>query len=146
MSQVLDEISTALKTLALESSVLRVNDECALYKKLLNHFVNGSDRRWWWESFKLESMTKSFDDGLGFNRLTAIVPDKDEIVWFMVEDDTLPNYPIFECSTLNAVKVIGECFAFEYYLIPKNLQWLLCENHHDTLIGIGNKLSFRNAI
>ncbi|QBG34442.1 DUF6756 family protein [Litorilituus sediminis] len=146
MSQVLDEISTAIKNLSLESSVVRVINDEDLYKNLLNHFVKGGDRRWWWESFNVESNSKSFSDGLGYKRLPVIVPDKDEVVWFMVEDDQLPNYPIFECSISNAVKIIGECFAFEYYLISKNLQWLLCENHHDRVIGIGSKLDFGNAI
>jgi hypothetical protein len=31
--------------------------------------------------------------------------------------------------------LIGETSVFEYYIVPKKLDWLLCENH-DKLIGI----------
>jgi hypothetical protein len=40
-------------------------------------------------------------------------------------------------SPENAVKIIGECFGFEYYLVAKDKSWLLCENHHNRVIGVG---------
>jgi hypothetical protein len=40
--------------------------------------------------------------------------------------------------------VVGECFAFEYYIIDKEKEWLLCENHYNLLIGIGEGLRVKN--
>ena len=72
--------------------------------------------------------------------MTEIVPDSKEVIWFIAEDSQLPYYPIFEFNTENAVKIIGECFAYEYYIVPKHKRWLLCENHHDDAIGVGDEI------
>ncbi|WP_136678474.1 DUF6756 family protein [Neptunomonas sp. XY-337] len=142
MSQVLREVENAIESLALDAVVTRVTAPHAeeLYKELLEVFVEGGDRRWWWESFKMESQSVAFEDGKGFEHLDEFVPNSKEILWFVVEDDELPFYPIFEASTENVKKIIGECFAFEYYLIPKNKRWLLCENHHNNVIGVGDEV------
>lgn len=141
MSFVLEEVENAIKLLKLSNEVNLVKEEGeAIYKLLIETFVEGGDRRWWWESFRGPSESITFDDGKGFERLAELVPNKNEIVWFVVEDDQLPYYPIFEATTENAVKIIGECFAFEYYLVPKDKSWLLCENHHNRIVGVGENI------
>jgi len=142
MSEVIEEIENAIDLLKLNLSVKRVTAglEEVLFKELLDCFVEGGDRRWWWESFKESSKSILFENGLGFQELIDIVPDPDEVVWFVVEDDQSPFYPIYEASTLNIVKIIGECFAYEYYLIPKDKRWLICETHHNSIVGIGSEV------
>lgn len=142
MSQVTEEIQNAIGLLKLESSVKRVATSKAetLYYDLLSHFVVGGDRRWWWEAFKQPSEYITFDEGTGFEELVELVPDSTEEIWFVVEDDKLPHYPIYEASTDNITKIIGECFAYEYYLIPKDKSWLLCETHHNSIVGIGTEV------
>lgn len=134
-SEVLEEIFGAIQKLSMndEFHLLGDNETENLYKDLLNTFVIGGDRRWWWESFSKPSISVKFDNDKAFLEVTEIVPDKSEIVWFIVEDDQAPYYPIFESTPENIVNVIGECFAFEYYIIPKSKHWLLCEDHHNFL-------------
>lgn len=141
--EVLEEVNKAISLLNLQGEIHLADQNGVLYLELLNHFVKGGDRRWWWESFKLESESIAFEDDKGFERIISLVPDPSEVVWFIVEDDQLPYYPIFECSVSSAVSIIGECFGFEYYLIPKNKNWLICENHHNYVIGVGNKITKR---
>lgn len=142
MSQVLEEVEKAISLLGLSKDVRLLKDEgSALYESLLSHFVEGADRRWWWEAFSHPSESITYDDGKGFEHLNQFVPDPKELVWFMIEDDQLPFYPIFEASTENVVKIIGECFAFEYYLVPRDKTWLLCENHHNRIIGVGKQVA-----
>jgi hypothetical protein len=141
MSQVLEEVENAIKLLKLSNEVNLVEAEGeAIYKSLIETFVDGGDRRWWWESFRHPSESITFDDGKGFERLAEFVPNKNEVVWFVVEDDQLSYYPIFEATTENVIKIISECFAFEYYLVPKDKSWLLCENHHNCIIGVGKNV------
>ena len=69
MELVTDEIENAIQTLNLaENDILRVPDNQAetLYFDLLETFVEGDDRRWWWEAFKGESTSITFPDGNGF--------------------------------------------------------------------------------
>ncbi len=143
MSEVIEEIESAIAKLNLGSEVIRLGDDeaKAIYLDLLETFVEGKDRRWWWESFKQPSKSKAYEDGKGFERLTQIVPDSKEKLWFIAEDDKLQYFPIFEATTESVVKIIGECFAYEYYLVPKHKRWLLCENHHDYLIGVGDEVA-----
>ena len=98
---------------------------------------------WWWESFKAPSEYIHFVDGFGFEEVPNLVPNPNEVVWFVVEDTQSHCYPIFEATVSDAVKVIGECFAYEYYLIPKNKDWLICETHHNSVVGVGNEITSR---
>jgi hypothetical protein len=143
MSDVIEEIKNAISELGLEKEVIQLEDDQAkvVYLDLLATFVEGGDRRWWWESFKKPSKSRVYKDGNGFEHLTELVPDPKEIIWFIAEDTEQPYFPIFEATTENVVKIIGECFAYEYYIVPKHKRWLLCENHHDDVIGIGNEVT-----
>jgi hypothetical protein len=51
--------------------------------------------------------------------MPQIVPNPDELVWFIAEDSHLPHYPVFETSPNVATQIIGGCYGFEYYLIAK---------------------------
>jgi hypothetical protein len=146
MGQVKAEVEQAINTLGLQNTdITELNKERAgkLYQDLLGHFVKSGDRRWWWEDFKQESFTFINHDR-PFELLNEIIPEQTENVWFMVEDDEEAFYPIYEVRPEVIKDIISECFAFEYYVIDKNKEWLLCENHHNCLIGIGQKLKEKN--
>jgi hypothetical protein len=135
-----DEIESARRRLGFSADQLvEVNDDeaRALTAAFLSRFTGGVDARWWWEHFRLPVATATFADGKGFTRISALVPDAREKVWFVAEDDQVPYFPVYEATPADAQEVIGECYGFEYYLIAKDLSWLLCENHHDTMIAVG---------
>ena len=115
-----------------------------LYFELLDCFVQSGDRRWWWEDFKNDSFD-FIDYEKPYENLNNIIPDLKCKVWLMIEDDQEEFYPIYDCKPPTIRQVIGECFGFEYYVIDKNKDWLICENHHNRLIGIGQKLKEKNA-
>ncbi len=138
-----DEIQDAIQRLGLsESDIKLLPDEegLSVFNAALSHFVASGDRRWWWEDFRFPSTTVRFPDQRAFERIEKIVPNKREKVWFIVEDDQLPFYPVYEATPEAIQAVIGECYGFEYYLVAKDLSWLLCETHHDDLIAIGTEV------
>ena len=146
MELVTAEIENALRKLGVPPESFRLlSDEegSVLYQELFEEFVTGADRRWWWEAFSKPSSSKNFEDGRGFERIEELVPNPEERVWFVVEEDQLPFFPIYEATPNIIQKVIGECYAFEYYIIPKSKAWLLCENHHNLVIGVGKQISSR---
>lgn len=146
MELVTKEIENALRLLSVPANSFRLlpDDEGSqLYKELVANFVEGGDRRWWWEAFSKPSSSKTFEDGKGFEKITQLVPNPEEVVWFVVEEDQLPFYPIYEATPAVIQTVIGECYGFEYYLVPKSKEWLLCENHHNRMIGIGKQITER---
>ncbi len=135
-----DEIADACRRLELSANQFTEVTEGqarVLTAAFLSRFTGGVDARWWWEHFTLPVATVRFHDGKAFTRISAAVPDAQEHVWFVAEDDQLPYFPVYETNPAVAQEVIGECYGFEYYLIAKDLSWLLCENHHDVLMAVG---------
>lgn len=146
LGEVSQEISNAIKTLNFtdkEVSLLDLDSGKKLYFELLDFFVSSGDRRWWWEDFKMESFD-FVDYDKPFEKLNDIIPDLEKKVWLMVEDAQKEYYPIYNCEPSIIGQIIGECFGFEYYVIDKNMDWLICENHHNRLIGLGQKLKDKN--
>ncbi len=144
MGTVKTEIEQAITTLNLKPTEIRlVADVETLYLDLLKHFVKSGDRKWWWEDFKQESFYfKTYQ--FPFKELIHIIPKEADTAWLMIEDDQEDHYPIYNCKSSIIGELIAECSAFEYYVIDKNKQWLLCENHSDQLIGVGKQLRIIN--
>lgn len=146
MGQVKQEVNNAIKTLKLDHNDIRLldkNDGRKIFDELLIHFVNSGDRRWWWEDFKQKSFCFQKVDR-PFEMLNDILPETKDKVWLMIEDDEEEFFPIYETQSKIIQQIIEECFGFEYYIIDKNKDWLICETHHNQLIGIGDKLRDKN--
>ncbi len=143
-----EEIEAAVGRLALlpeQFADVSEDEARRLFDTFLSHFTGDINARWWWEHFTLPTSTVRFADGKAFTRIMDMVPDTKERVWFVAEDDQAPFFPVYEATPAAAQEVIGECYGFEYYLIAKDLTWLLCENHHDTMIGVGEAIRSRMA-
>jgi hypothetical protein len=144
MNSTRTEIERAVKSLQMPASKFRALPDAeaeSVFQAALKHFVNGGDRRWWWEAFVGKSVSRKVDNG--WKLLACVVPAPDQNVWFIAEDDQLTSYPVFDATPEAVEQVIGECFGFEYYLIAKDMTWLLCENHHDYLIAVGEPVASR---
>ncbi len=138
MCEVTDAIDHAVESLQLKGKVAQLSRAEAeeVNRAVLSQFADGKDRRWWWEAFP-QSESMSFADDLGYQRVPNLVPNADERCWFIVEGQDSGPFPVYDASPKEAVSIIGECFGFEYYIVPKDLSWLLCENHHGTVVGCG---------
>ena len=146
MGEIKDEVSKAIETLKYSKDLISLLDFESgefIFKDCFSYFVKSGDRRWWWEDFKLDSFD-FIDFEEPYNQIPNIIPDLRKKVWFMIEDIQDPYYPIYECNPLIIPTIIEECVGFEYYIIDKNKDWLICENHHHRLIGIGEILKDKN--
>jgi len=105
-------------------------------KELEHRFVRERGRTWWWEAFReMPTARVGFYDSSGWNHLTRIAPVDDSMLWLVVEDD--PKFVLCEGSIEAIVSVIRECEAFEYYIVSKDMEWLICETHHDVVHALG---------
>lgn len=146
MGEVSQEIHNAIKALHYSDEQIKklhFDDGKLVFNELLNHFVKSGDRRWWWEDFN-EVSFDFIDYEKPFEHLIDIIPSVTDNVWLMVEDDQEDYYPIYDCKPSVIGHMISACFGFEYYVIDKSMEWLICENHHRRLIGIGRKLKEKN--
>lgn len=140
MREVTDEIERAIDSLQLKARVIKLSrvEAETVTRSVIERYVGGKSRRWWWEAFPLSSESVSFDDGLGYQRISTLVPNALERCWFIVEGHESEQYHVYEACPEDASAIIGECFGFEYYVAPKDLSWIICENHHGRVIGCGS--------
>jgi hypothetical protein len=59
--------------------------------------------------------------------------DDEEQYWFLASEEN-GKYWVAEGKGAAIIRVIGEMFCFEYYIIDRQMTWILCENHHNMLI------------
>ena len=101
----------------------------------------GLSALWWWDNLK--EPTYGMQTKYAPSLLMDIVPCEERI-WFVAEDwgntKRHGNFWLYEGTIQAAVAIINEMFGFEYYIVSKKLEWLLCENHHDILIGAGQPI------
>jgi len=142
-----DEVTRAAHELVLPASEFRILSEQEAAPVLSNieaHFVKEAGHRWWWEAFRDSPTAQThFADGTGWGYLSRIVPPESGLVWFVVEGD--PEFVLCEATVEAVQSVIGECWAFEYYLVSQSLDWLIGENHSDVVFTIGEAVSERLA-
>ena len=137
---VLIEITEARTRLGLrgEDAVAVPNDVATeVLAKATAAFVCGGFRHWWWEAFRDPSASLEVADGNGWRLLPGLAPDAQERVWFIAEDEELETFVVFDTTAEVASRIIGDCYAFEYYLLAKDFNWLICENHHNVLFVVG---------
>lgn len=100
-----------------------------------NYNINNSTKHPYWERLKGDSISICFENNDAYKVLDTLI-DKNESVWFLIQEGE--KIWLYDGRIEYIEKVIEECYAFEYYLVSKKFLWLLCENHHGYLIGIGN--------
>ena len=117
-----------------------------LFCRALQTFTGGKDVRWWWERLPESAIFRHFPNDDGFEHLLDVVPDENETVLFVIEDDQEPFYPFLEASPKAAHAIIGDSFGFEYYLIHPSFAWLVGENHYSTLFAYGSPIAERLSL
>jgi hypothetical protein len=140
-------ITAASKSLSLELNVRLVEPHRfrAILERILAERTNltsdGISALWWWEALKPPVAHSTPTEPISF--IKGLLP-ADEPVWFVAEEageKTVGNFWLYD-STVSAVcAVLQECPAFEYYLVAKKMNWLICENHHGQVIASGEPLA-----
>ena len=142
------EIHEAVKRLGLPDSRFRIvseNESSQVWREVETRFVSEPFGGWWWCHFRNESAEASYvgKEPSAFQYIVDIVPLDLGPLWFIVGASPDHSFVVCEGAIEDIRDVIGECYYFEYYVVPKELDWVLCENHHDVLIAIGDAVATR---
>ena len=62
-------------------------------------------------------------------------PYQGRVILFFDKEDEPSMYSIQNCK--EAIDLIGECHGFVFYLTNSTVDFILCQNDHDFLIGAG---------
>lgn len=142
------DIDEAIKALNLSTDQFRLvelHQHEQILVAILERFTTlgkkGLNYPWWWTSLK-EPRASIYDD-YAPSLLEQLLPPQ-EVVWFIAEDVKRTkrngNFWLYEGTVAAIVQLLGELFAFEYYLVSKKFEWLVGEDHSGILIGVGEPI------
>ncbi|CAA9892853.1 conserved hypothetical protein [Candidatus Methylobacter favarea] len=106
-----------------------------IFAERTNYSNDAILRLWWREGLKEPVAYTVPPDPIAFIRRLL---RQDESVWLVAEDEgdkTIGNFWLYE-GTVSAV--LQECPAFEYYIVEKKMERLICENPHGLASTIGS--------
>lgn len=134
MSQVWVEVVAAAR----QSGAVQLNDH------ELRHLVDAINLRylkspvssWWWTSLKVPSGILEYGDRDGLAVLMSILPERNELVLVVTNESARPSGAV-RGTAVQLHNVIADCPFFEFAIVPANLEWIVFDTHHNTLIGAG---------
>lgn len=140
MSSVNQWVEEAIEILHFPAAELQETEAVVvlrLIQEIRQRFIRGNPRAWWLSlkvPFTTYVIENRYDISGSVDYLVEVLPSKESFYFFIPENET-GEYRVFQ-ATLSAIKkILLECPFFEYYLLPPNLSWLLCENdHHGEII------------
>lgn len=106
-----------------------------LLRRSLTRFAGGVRPGFWWERLVVPEESWHVPDGRSLDHLTQVVPDDLAPVWVVTFWADPPD--VFASTPSSIAKVFAECHALEYFFVPRDLSWLVGENHHEFLIAVG---------
>jgi hypothetical protein len=114
----------------------------AIVLRIIEQFTKlgkaGLKASWWWESLVDPSWGIQPQEPLKF---VARYLDAEERYWFVAEAWMPPkkesNFWLYEATGSAILQILAETHHHEYYIVNKKMTWLLCENHHNVVIGCG---------
>lgn len=112
-----------------------------LVQRFLTRFTGGVRPGFWWEQLTGTKASLHLPGGHGLDRLLQIVPEPISAVWVVTFWGDGPE--VFDSTPKAIATVFAECSAFEYFVVPRDLSWLVGENHHDFLIAVGEPVVSR---
>lgn len=128
-------VEEAIRVLNLPAEELEQLDNSkvsSVIQRIKSKFVIGNPRAWWMSLKKpinIFVIDDSYDISGSVDYLDKFLPSEEPYFLFIPENEA-DEYVVFQ-ATLKAIKeILLECPFFEYYLLPINLKWILCENDH----------------
>lgn len=124
------EIKAAL--MAAGISAKEVENKGQVLSRVEASFVKDRPRAWW-SSLAVAPKIYTFNDNSAYLHLDEVAPPTTDDVWLIVDEDNDEKF-VFSLPLSKIKNIIEECRYFEYYIVDKNLKWLLAENDHGDLI------------
>ena len=142
-----EQLTEVAKAVGVESQIRLV--EPHRYQAILERIIlcrtkldkSAVSALWWWEALREPVAYSEPSDAVA--TLRALV-NASEPVWFVAEDGSSKkqgNFWLYESTIEPICAVLQEMPLFEYYLVSKKLEWLVCENHHGYVIASGEPMA-----
>lgn len=135
MDSLQHEIENALLSLGEES--LQVAGKEALCRAIEQQYVAGQPAKWWLSLKHIERRIPC-DDNTGYlyiheaiNGGDATLQADTPYVYCIVQED---QELVYRLHRHNLAPFVAACRFFEWYVVPPDYSWLLCETEHSEVI------------
>jgi hypothetical protein len=91
----------------------------------------------------LSSAAHQFGGAGGWDRLEALVPEPDELAWFVCEDWGGSGSLVFDATPVAVQAVLGNSHGFEFFVVSKRMDWLVGEEDHGMTFAVGEVVASR---
>lgn len=132
-----DDITKAIAEAGIEGfAFVRLTRWEAILHEIADRFLKGgtSDLRyvWLWSEFREEISAFRPSSELAIDYLRGQLEPATSY-WFLASDEH-GKYWVAEATGEAIVRLIGEMYGFEYYVVDRQFERILCENHHGIFI------------
>jgi hypothetical protein len=137
MSEIEEEIDSVVAALGVDlGGWLKLSPAQAheVYHAAKDRFVEG-DPRSWWLALKQPADCHEVPKGDGCMVVHTLVPPSNERCWFIPETEEA-ELLVYDILVADLSHVLGDCQFLEYYLVGKNLDWLVVENDHNEVLVV----------
>src|SRR5262249_31610357 len=131
MGHIFSEIESAIRKAGARVTVMSKRETAELLEELTNRFGDPQSQRALWD--QLTDRVSCRAEG-GWRWISEFRPSDPCI---MFAPPHLESQAFRFDASRDVVPVLGECSAFEVYVVGINLEYLLCFNDHDYLIAAG---------
>ncbi len=132
MGNIKKEIISAAERMNVSISEMEEAQTSYLVHGVIEKYTNGKKSTNIWENLVDEF---SVNDKNAWIWIEDYISDNEAIMFFNQEDEK--NAFLFH-NGHDVVSLLGDTYGFEFYLTNRNIDYLLCFNHHDVLIACGD--------
>lgn len=112
-----------------------------ILKATMNIYVEGNPRSWW---MNLTCPHIAYDYDFPSDHILRHMPSNEEKVWWIPETEKESLY-VYDVSPKVINKIMEKTAPFEYYVVAKDLSWVVIETDHGELWVIIHKEPVTNA-
>lgn len=130
-----DEITKAVRDKSIAGfEFVRLTKWDDVLNRIADKFLRSGTRDlmsiWLWENFRDPITSEQSENPQQWLR-NYLDPSGD--YWFLATEED-GKYWIAEATGGAIIRVIEEMYGFEYYVVDREMKWILCENHHGVFI------------
>ena len=149
MYETANKVLESVRELEITSEAFRQvspNQWESILKSIFEEFATTSNTSatWLWENLKKQGVRFQTENSLNYI-VSLFEPETN--VWILFEDwdrtKRNGNYWLFEGNYGTTIDVLNNMHGLEYYIVDKKMHWMIIENHHDILIGVGKPAESR---
>lgn len=121
-----------------EFSEVNINHWAEIEQKVWQRFSTHKNSRWIWETLRDDYAAIAID--YEQFELKNLIPSTEK-VWFLLNEtvNELTKFWVYEGTVNSFNQVFEEVGMDEIIIVSKKYEWLLIINHHDVMIGTGDK-------